>query len=192
MKAVGILGGTFDPVHLGHLITAQKVLEIRNLEKIIFIPCNISPHKTEEKFASAEHRLKMLQIAIKGNPHFDYSDIELKRNGISYMVDTLNELKKIYPSLELIIGYDNIEKFHTWKKPDEIISIAKLIVMRRKLDKEVKVKDRFFKSAVFIETPLVDINATNIRDRVKKNLSIEFLVTPAVKNYIFKNNLYKT
>lgn len=192
MKAVGILGGTFDPVHLGHLIIAQKVLEIRNLEKIIFIPCNISPHKTEEKFASAEHRLKMLQIAIKGNPHFDYSDIELKRNGISYMVDTLNELKKIYPSLELIIGYDNIEKFHTWKKPDEIISIAKLIVMRRKLDKEVKVKDRFFKSAVFIETPLVDINATNIRDRVKKNLSIEFLVTPAVKNYIFKNNLYKT
>jgi len=192
LKAVGILGGTFDPVHLGHLITAQKVLEIRNLEKIIFIPCNISPHKTEEKFASAEHRLKMLQIAIKGNPHFDYSDIELKRNGISYMVDTLNELKKIYPSLELIIGYDNIEKFHTWKKPDEIISIAKLIVMRRKLDKEVKVKDRFFKSAVFIETPLVDINATNIRDRVKKNLSIEFLVTPAVKNYIFKNNLYKT
>jgi len=191
MKAVGILGGTFDPVHLGHLITAQRVLELRNLEKIIFIPCNISPHKTEEKFSSPEHRLKMLGLALKEIPHFEYSEIELKRNGISYMVDTLTELKKNYPLLELIIGYDNIEKFYTWKNPDEIISLSKLIVMRRKIDKDVKVKDRFYNSAIFVETPFVDINATTIRNRVKKNLSIEFLVTPVVKNYIFKNNLYK-
>jgi nicotinate-nucleotide adenylyltransferase len=192
MKAVGVLGGTFDPVHLGHLITAQKVLELRNLEKIIFIPCNISPHKTDEKFSSAEQRLEMLNLAIKDVPYFDNSDIELKRSGISYMIDTLTELKKYYPLLELIIGYDNIEKFYTWKNPDEILSTAKLVVMKRKVEKEIETKDKYYQSAIFIETPFIDIKATDIRNRVKNNLPIDFLVTPEVKNYICKNNLYKS
>ncbi len=192
MKAVGILGGTFDPIHLGHLITAQKVIVLRNLEKIIFVPCNISPHKTEEKFSSAGHRLNMLRLAINDIPYFDYSDTELKRSGISYMVDTLNELNKVYPLLELIIGYDNIKKFNTWKNPDEILSVATLIVMKRKVEKEIETKDMFYNSAVFIETPFVDIKATDIRERVKNNLPIDFLVTPEVKNYIYKNNLYKS
>ncbi len=192
MKAVGILGGTFDPIHLGHLITAQKVLELRNLEKIIFIPCNISPHKTEEKFSFAEHRLNMLSLALDEIPYFDYSDIELKRSGISYMIDTLKELKKDSPLLELIIGYDNIEKFYTWKNPDEILSVANLIVMKRKVEKEIEVKDKYYNSAIFVETPFVDIKATDIRNRVNNNLPIDFLVTPEVKNYIYENNLYKS
>jgi nicotinate-nucleotide adenylyltransferase len=191
LKAIGVLGGTFDPIHIGHLITAQALVEIRNLEKIIFIPCNISPHKTETIHFEAKHRLKMVELAIKGNPFFSYSPNEVERGEISYMVDTLRELKKSFNNLELIIGYDNIGKFYTWKEPDEILKLSKLVVMKRVLEKEIPVKDKYYNSAIFIDTPTIDIKATEIRNRVKKNLPIDFLVTKEVQEYILKNHLYK-
>lgn len=191
MKPVGILGGTFDPIHLGHLITAQALIEIRNLEKIIFIPCNISPHKQEIIHSDAKNRLSMVKLAVKGIPYFSCSDIDIKRGGISYMVDTMSELKKSFNEIELIIGYDNIEKFYTWKEPDKLLELAKLIVMRRETEKEILVKDKYYNSAIFVKTPAIDIQATEIRERIKKNLPIDFLVTKEVRDYIQKNNLYK-
>ena len=191
MKPVGILGGTFDPIHLGHLITAQALVEIRKLEKIIFIPCNISPHKQKVIPSDPEHRLNMVKLAIKGIPYFSYSDIDIKRGGISYMVDSLTELKRFFNKLELIIGYDNIEKFYTWKEPDKLLELAKLIVMRREIEKEILAKDKYYNSAIFVKTPAIYIQATEIRKRVKKNLPIDFLVTKEIKNYILTNNLYK-
>jgi nicotinate-nucleotide adenylyltransferase len=191
MRPVGILGGTFDPIHPGHLITALALVEIRKLEKIIFIPCNISPHKQKIIHSDPKHRLNMVNLAIKGIPYFESSDIDIKRGGISYMVDTLSELKKILNRLELIIGYDNIEKFYTWKEPDKLLKFAKLIVMRREIEKEILYRDKYYKSAIFVKTPAIDIKATEIRKRVKNNLPIDFLVTKEVKNYISKNNLYK-
>ena len=191
MKPVGILGGTFDPIHLGHLITAQALLEIRNLEKIIFIPCSISPHKKNIRHSEAKHRINMVKLAVKGIPYFSYSEIEIKRGGISYMVDTLMELKKSFNKIELIIGFDNIEKFYTWKEPDKLLKLAKLIVMKRETEKEILVKDKYYKSAIFVKTPAIEIQSTDIRKRLKKNLPIDFLITKEVKNYILKNNLYK-
>ena len=181
MKAVGVLGGTFDPIHFGHLITAQVLIELRNLEKIIFIPCNISPHKTEVIHSEPMHRLKMVELAIIGNPYLAFSSIDIERGGISYMVDTLHELKKFYNDLELIIGYDNIEKFYTWKDPDEILKISKLVVMKRNIENEIAKKDKYYDAAIFIDTPTIDIKATTIRDRVKNKLPIDFLVTEKSK-----------
>jgi len=188
---IGILGGTFDPIHVGHLITAQRLIEIRNLEKIIFIPAFISPHKTEIQNSSAEHRLNMVKLAIENISYFDFSSIEAFKKEVSYSIDTIKEFKKVYDEIELIIGYDNIEKFYTWKNPDEILQLAKLVVMQREIDKKEIQKDKYFYAAEFVDTPQIDISATEIRNRVKNNLPIDFLVPEKVKEYIFKNNLYK-
>lgn len=190
MGKIGILGGTFDPVHHGHLITAQSLVELRNLEKIIFIPCYISPHKTEIIHTDPAHRLNMLKIATKNVSYFDYSAIEINRAGISYSIDTLRELYTKYPEIELIIGYDNLEKFYTWKEPDEILKLARLVVMERNIKRDFP-KDKYFKAAEFVKTPTIDIKATEIRNRVINNLPIDFLVPEEVKDYIYQQKLYK-
>jgi len=190
MSKVGIFGGTFDPIHMGHLITAQSVREIRNLEKIIFIPAFISPHKSDVKTTSAEDRSNMIKLAIDGIPFFDYSDIEIKKGGISYTIDTLKELKKIYDELEIIIGYDNIFTFHTWKEPDEILKLAKIIVLKRKSSHPPQFEDKYYHQSIFVETRGIEISATDIRERVKFEMPINFLVPPAVMEYIYKHKLY--
>jgi nicotinate-nucleotide adenylyltransferase len=190
MSKVGIFGGTFDPIHSGHLITAQSVREIRNLDKIIFIPAYISPHKREAKTSSAEDRLNMIKLAIENIPFFDYSDIEIKKGGVSYTVDTLRELKKIYDELEFIIGYDNIFTFHTWKAPEEIMKLCKIIVLKRKSSQPPPFEDKYVRQAEFVQTRGIEISATDIRERVKNGLPINFLVPLKVMEYIYKHKLY--
>jgi len=190
MSKVGIFGGTFDPIHLGHLITAQSVREIRKLEKIIFIPAFISPHKSDARTSSAEDRLNMVKLAIDGIPFFDYSDMEIKKGGVSFTVDTLRELKNNYTEVEFIIGYDNIFEFHTWKDPDEIMKLAKILVLKRKSSHPPQFKDEYYHQAVFVQTRGIEISATDLRERVKKGLPINFLVPPNVLEYIHKHNLY--
>ena len=190
MSKVGIFGGTFDPIHHGHLITAQSVREIRKLDKIIFIPAYISPHKSEVKTSSAEDRLNMIKLAIEGIRFFEYSDIEIRKGGVSFTVDTLRELKNIYEELEFIIGYDNIFKFHSWKNPDEIIELAKIIVLKRKSSHPPEFKDKYYNRAVFVQTRGIEISATDLRERVKKGLPINFLVPPKVLEYIYNHKLY--
>lgn len=190
MSKVGIFGGTFDPIHLGHLITAQSVREIRKLEKIIFIPAFISPHKSDARTSSAEDRLNMVKLAIDGIPFFDYSDMEIKKGGVSFTVDTLRELKNNYTEVEFIIGYDNIFEFHTWKDPDEIMKLAKILVLKRKSSHPPQFKDEYYHQAVFVQTRGIEISATDLRERVKKGLPINFLVPPNVLEYIHNHNLY--
>lgn len=191
MSSVGIVGGTFDPIHFGHLITAQAVKEIRKLEKIIFIPCYISPHKKNSGNDNAVHRFEMIKRAIDGIEGFEVSDFEINKGGISFTVETLKEFKKKYSEIELVIGFDNLIIFDSWKQPDEILKLARLVVMKRKIDKIPKVKNRFFNSAIIVDTPLIEINATDIRERVKEGLSIDFLVPEKVKEYIYNFNLYR-
>jgi len=190
MSKVGIFGGTFDPIHLGHLITAQSVREIRNLDKIIFIPAFISPHKSEVKTSSPEDRLNMIKLSVNDISFFDYSDLEIKKGGVSYTVDTLRELKKQYDELEFIIGYDNIFSFHTWKDPDEILKLAKIIVLKRKSSHPPPFKDEYYRQAVFVETRGIEISATDIRERVKNEMPINFLVPLNVMEYIYNHKLY--
>jgi nicotinate-nucleotide adenylyltransferase len=190
MSKVGIFGGTFDPIHLGHLITAQSVKEIRELEKIIFIPAFISPHKSNAETSSPEDRLNMIKLAIKDIPFFDYSDMEIKMGGVSFTVDTLRELKKQYENLEFIIGYDNIFSFNTWKDPDEIMKLSTIIVLKRKSSHAPPFKDKYYNQAVFVQTRGIEISATDIRERVKLGKPINFLVPPPVMEYIYKQKLY--
>ncbi|MGB5531076.1 MAG: nicotinate-nucleotide adenylyltransferase [Ignavibacteriaceae bacterium] len=190
MSKVGIFGGTFDPIHLGHLITAQSVREIRGLDKIIFIPAFISPHKSDAKTSSPEDRLNMIKLAISDIPFFDFSDMEIKQGGVSYTVNTLRELKKNYDELEFIIGYDNIFSFHTWKDPDEILKLAKIIVLKRKSSHAPPFEDKYYRQAFFVQTRGIEISATDIRERVKKEMPINFLVPPNVMEYIHNHKLY--
>ncbi len=190
VKTIGIYGGTFDPIHLGHLITAQYVYELRRLDKIIFIPCNISPFKIGKQTAPNIDRLNMVKLATENIPYFSVSDYEIKNTGISYTINTLKHLKKEYENLELIIGYDNLLKFEQWKEPDEIVKIAKLIVLNRKTENETN-RHKYFSYAEFIETPRIDISSSEIRERIQKNLPIDFLVHEKVKNYILEKGLYR-
>ncbi len=190
MSKVGLFGGTFDPIHHGHLITAQSVREIRNLDKIIFIPSYISPHKKDVKTTSPEHRLNMIKLAIEGVDFFECSDYEISKGGVSYTIDTIREFKKKYDHIEFIIGYDNIFKFHKWKDPDEIMKLAKIIVLKRKSSVPPPHEDKYVKQAIFVQTRGIEISATDIRERVKKGLPIHFLVPEKVKEYIYNFNLY--
>lgn len=190
MNAVGIFGGSFDPIHNGHLITTQYVYEQRNLEKIIFIPSHISPLKQNIIPTSDEHRLEMVQLALEPFPYFESSDYEIVKGDISYTYDTLLELKRTYEKIELIIGFDNLRVFDQWRFPEKILEIAKLIVMKRTIDNNSQDQNIFFDSAIIINTPTIDISATNIRQRVKEGKSIDCLVPQKVKEYIAHNRLY--
>lgn len=189
MKKVGIFGGTFDPIHYGHLITTQFVLEKRGLDKIIFIPSHISPHKLDVKTVTDSHRFNMVKLAIDNNPLFEISDYEINKNDISYTLNTLLHFKKIYNDIELIIGFDNLLVFDKWYKPDQIFDEVTVVAMNRNGNFSNKINN-FTERAVIINTPVVDISSTEIRERVKNNLPINYLTPQAVVDYIYLNKLY--
>jgi len=191
MKTIGIFGGSFDPIHIGHLVTTRFVYEQRNLEKIIFIPCNSSPLKPSTELVNPGHRLKMLKLALEPFPFFEVSDYEILKGEISYTIDTLLELKKTYERIELIIGYDNLLIFDKWHEPDKILDIAKLIVMKRKTDIDSEVLHKYMNLAYIIDTPSIEISATDVRNRVQNGRSIDYLVPKKVKEYIQENKLYR-
>lgn len=183
---IGILGGTFNPVHLGHLILAQEMQSQLKLDKVIFIPTNIAAHKEEIK-VSAKDRLAMLKLAVSDNPFFEVSDLEIKRGGVSYTIDTVETLKKDYPEdkLFLIIGSDLAKDFSTWKQPEILKKEITIVVAQR--------KEYFFdQNKWFLALPVtqVAISSSLIRELIKKNISIKYLVPEAVLQYIKENNLY--
>lgn len=188
MKPIGLFGGTFDPIHIGHLITAQSVFELRRLQKIIFMPAYVSPLKIDYLSATSEDRAKMVELAIKDYPYFELSRYEIEKHKISYTIDTLKNLKKRYDKIELIIGYDNYLVFNKWRKVEEILELAKVIVLNRRTDKIEK--DEQDERFIFLDNPIIQIASTEIRERVRKNMPIDFLVHPKVKEYIEKKNLY--
>lgn len=190
METVGIFGGTFDPIHFGHLITAQMVLEKRNLSKIIFVPSYISPHKMNYNYSDPLHRLEMTKLAVESNPNFEVSDFEINRDEISYSYNTLLEFSKTYENIELIIGFDNLVTFDTWYKAEEIIKIAKLVVLKRVYNKEIKSSHKFFGEAEFIDTPTIEISSTDIRKRISQKTTVDYFLPKCVLEYIKNNNLY--
>jgi len=190
MSRVGLFGGSFDPIHNGHLITSIAVREIRKLDKVIFIPCYISPHKLAGSHSSAEHRLNLVRTAVSEYPFFVVSDFEIIRGEVSYSIDTVRHFKQFYDEIDLIIGYDNLMVFESWKEPDELIKLAELVVLRRQSD-NLDGTNRFFDIANFVETPFVDISSTEIRARINKGKPVESFIPENVLKYIIKNNLYK-
>jgi nicotinate-nucleotide adenylyltransferase len=190
---IGIFGGTFNPPHLGHLIVAEHVREVVGLDKIIFVPSFISPHKQAGEEKDADSRLEMVRLAIKGNPNFMVSDIELKRKGTSYTFETIETLHRVYPNDELffLIGMDNFAEFHTWKFPERIVEHATLIVMNRASFHRTREEFHFFSSAKFVDVPNIEISSSEIRAAVKARRSIHYLVSDSVEEYIMEHRLYK-
>ncbi|MFH1691635.1 MAG: nicotinate-nucleotide adenylyltransferase [Candidatus Omnitrophota bacterium] len=186
---IGILGGTFNPIHYGHLILGEQVSGQLGLDKVIFVPSYISPHKSGHHVISVRHRLAMVELAVKENPNFRVSNIEIRRKGKSYTVDTLKELKQRYKHAELffICGSDLVSELPSWKNLDEILTIAKFVLAKRPgFGKRLSGK-----SFLKINVAQVDISSSLIRDLIKKKRSIRYLTPDSVANYIEKNRLYK-
>ena len=190
---LGIFGGTFDPVHHGHLIVAEYVRERIGLDRVLFIPALIPPHKTDAPVTSPAHRLAMLREGTKSNPFFQVSDMEIERGGVSYTVDTLRLMGEENATDEffLLIGADNLMEFRSWKEPDEIVKRAKLVVMNRPGFAGGPSDPSLPKDIIQCPVPSIDISATEIRGRVQKGLTISYLVPPSVSRYIGRHRLYR-
>lgn len=186
---IGILGGTFNPIHIGHLILAEEAREKLGLDKVIFVPTFLPPHKDNSNIAPASDRLTMIKLAIEGNKYFIVSDLEIKRNGRSYTIDTIKEFKDKFGSDDLyfIIGSDLLKYLEEWKDLNEIIKIVKFIAATRPGYPLEKIPS-------YINTlPIraVDISAFEIRECVKENKSFRYLLPERVYKYIKKRGLYK-
>ena len=203
-KKIGIMGGTFNPVHHGHLVTAQEALDQFGLDEVIFIPTGDPPHKIEDLLAHAEDRYLMTVIATSSNSSFFVYRIEIDRKGKSYTIDTVKELRKLFGSgseLYFITGADAILEILTWKNTREIVTLAKFIAATRPgydLSKIKELKTTLFDSEdeadrrIFImEIPALAISSTDIRQRIKIGRPVNYLVPEGVNNYILKHGLYK-
>ena len=195
MKKIGIMGGTFDPIHVGHLMIAEAVWDEYKLEKVLFIPSANPPHK-HDVMTSARHRFNMTLLATCSNPHFEVSSIEMDRTGPSYTIDTIKALKKIYgdnTDFYFIIGADCIHELPSWHKIDELLKICKFIATKRpsyKLDLSIIAKEFSDYNIQLLETPELEISSTDIRQRIKKGYSIQYITTEQVQQYIRKEELY--
>ena len=192
---VGVLGGTFDPVHTGHLILAEQARDQLQLDLVLFIPAGDPWRKAHREITHASHRLAMLQLAIEGNPHFGISDVELKREGPSYTADTLTALaaERLDDEFYFIVGADALNDFPYWRDPDRIIRHATLAVAPREEDGvdvaalNVPGLDR---RIVSFRMPRIDISSTDIRERAATS-SVRYLVPPTVADYIEAHGLYR-
>lgn len=174
---IGIMGGTFNPIHLGHLILSEYIREEASLDKIIFIPTGHPPHKDKNSVIDGFHRKKMLELSIKDNPYFFLSDIELKRENKSYTIDTIAELRKVHIDDELfmIIGADSLYNIESWKDSSKLLTEIDFVVAdrilreKKNLIEEIKRLNILHNIEIkYFDSPLIDISSTEIRDRIKK------------------------
>jgi nicotinate-nucleotide adenylyltransferase len=195
---VGILGGTFNPPHLGHLVCAQEAYLQRRLDRVILIPARIPPHKPIEQEPGAEHRLELCRRAVQGDRRFAVSDLEVRRSGLSYTVDTLIRLHSQAPDNELflIVGGDVAAGLRDWHEPERVLSLASLAVAKRRGTSRAAVDAalhslRGGERAEFFRMPRIGVSSTMIRRRVRAGEPIKYLVPDAVADYIDRHQLYK-
>lgn len=189
--SLGILGGTFDPPHMGHLIAAQDVQAAWSLDRVLFVPAAEPPHK-RGPLTPAALRLEMLRAALAGADGFGVSDVELRRAGPSYSVDTLRQLRETFPAarLHFIIGADQFRELHTWHEPEEVCRLARLLVMDRDNLSPDDMASPLDVEYETVRVTRVDVSSTQIRRRVKAHQPIRFLVPPAVEEIIRREGLY--
>ena len=187
-KRVGILGGTFNPPHMGHLMIAEQVGTQLGLDKVLFMPDNIPPHVDHKAAINGYRRLKMLQLAIADNSLFATEDIELRRGGISYTVDTIKELRRLHPDTDyyFIIGGDMVEYLPKWREPEQLMRMVQLVGVKRP---GYEVTTPY--PVLWVDTPMLDISSSIIRAKVKQGQSIRYLVPNAVEEYIREKGLYQ-
>jgi len=198
-RGIGILGGTFNPIHLGHLLVAQDALEQLRLDRVIFIPSATPPHKVVDKLAAARDRLQMIKLAIRGNDRFAVDDIEIERGGKSYSVDTLTTLRRRHPKADLyfIIGADSLRELHLWREVQRLVRLCTFVTVPRPGFESKPVVDPRLDAATrrrlrqqVLRGHACDIASRDIRARVASGRSIRYLVPDAVHAYIRRRRLY--
>lgn len=200
MKRVGILGGTFDPIHLGHLITAENAFDFAGLDEILLIPTGCSYFKEDQKVTPAVQRYEMTCLAAEGNPHFHVTDMETKRPGNSYTAVTLRELKALRPEDQFyyIVGADTLVMMSMWKDPGAIFGACTILVETRQdevgseglAEEAEKLRRTYGADIVFLPSRQIDLSSTEIRERVRTGKSIRYLVPDRVEQYIRREGLY--
>ena len=188
----GFFGGTFDPVHLGHLILAERAREALGLSRVLFVPANVPPHKVDGRaISSGDHRVEMLRRATDNHEGFEVSTIELERKGVSYTVDSLRDLAASGSAGEIVLlmGSDNARDFRSWRNPAEILEVASIGVWER--------PGEYFWPEIYpdhiptkIPAPLIEISSTEIRERTARGDSIRYLTLDSVCEYIHSHRLY--
>ena len=200
LPCIGIMGGTFDPVHMGHLLAAEQCREQLKLDEVRFVPAFVSPFKLEKRSADPKQRMDMLHLATQGNPSFRVDDRELKRGGTSFTVDTLRELKSELPQTKLIflMGADSLAEFDRWREPAEICRLARVVVVARGGEPapDLQMLSRFLPAGSeagqhLIAMPQCEISSSRIRQAVADGRSIRYQVPAAVAAYIQQNKLYE-
>jgi nicotinate-nucleotide adenylyltransferase len=181
---IGIYGGTFDPVHHGHLILARQALEEFELDRVVFVPAAESPFKTQNHTAPASHRLAMLRLALKGERRFSVDALEIERGGVSYSIDTVKAFRARHPKAKyfLLVGEDNADRFTEWHRFEELKELVNFIVLSR--------SEGFQSDEYPVVQRRLEISSTEIRNRVANEESITYLVPEAVVDYIKRHQLY--
>ncbi len=193
---IGIFGGTFDPIHLGHLRMAEEIRDSLSLDRVLFIPNQVSPFKTARSVSPAERRMEMVWQAVADNPAFVVSPVEVKRPGPSYMIDTVRELRRDYgdDELFLLIGSDAVRELPKWRDPEDLLAEVRVAVATRPgtmpADVLAALPDTWESRLTFIPMPGLDISGTDLRARVRAARSITYLVPRAVEAYIARHGLY--
>lgn len=198
-KRLGIMGGTFDPIHYGHLVAAEMARNEFALERVVFIPTGAPPHKKGRKIASPESRYDMVSLAIADNELFEVSRIEIDRNGLTYTVDTLRMMQEQYADYELyfITGADAFREIFTWRNPNEVLELTQFIGASRPgfdarvfLNQLQQEHPEFYQRMHSLEVPALAISSTDIRLRVEKGQSIRYLLPEPVRLFIKEKGLY--
>ena len=189
-----LFGGTFDPPHIGHLLIAQTVYEAENFDKILFIPAYAPTHKNG--VTSRKHRIEMVKIAISDNPNFEYSDVDIVRKGISYTIDSIVDIKRKYEltddEIYFLIGSDSLIDFKNWKNPKEILDECNVIVAIRPGFRPSDIPYWILQRVHFANIPRFELSSSKIRSRWVKDLTIRYMVTLPIWEYINKNSLYSS
>jgi nicotinate-nucleotide adenylyltransferase len=197
---LGVFGGTFDPVHTGHLVAAETAREAADLDSVMFVPAGEPWLKDGEVVGAKRDRMRMVELAIEGNDRFISSDMELQRPGPTYSADTLEELRDQRPSdrLFLIVGMDALDDFGRWSRPQRILELATLVgvarpgrsgLARAQLD---GIRSGASSDVIVAEGPLLDVSATDLRQRLGRGASVRYLLLEAVERYVYENGLYGT
>lgn len=193
------MGGTFDPPHNGHLVTAQAVYDTFDVDKVVIIPLGDAPHK-DRKLSPADDRYNMVSEAIGDNTAFAISDLEINRCGKTYTVETIEEIKKLNPNLTVyfIIGADEVNMIEAWKNPTKLLKLCRFIAVSRPgykeselIEKLEAVRKKFDCDMYFLEVPALDISSSELREKVKEHKSIKYLVPKETEKYINEHNLYE-
>ncbi len=197
-QRVGIMGGTFDPVHYGHLVTAEAAREQYDLEEIVFVPSGHPPHKTPGTVSDFWHRYQMALLATATNPFFKVSQMEYERGGHSYTVDTVRAFRQLYGAgaeLFFVTGADAILEIIGWKQPEELLAMCRFIAVTRPgydlRQLNALLGEYFAGSVCVLEIPAISISSSDIRGRIRRGASIKYLVPETVEAYIIKNRLYE-